>query len=609
MTRRPLMIPSLLALGICLTANGTALAQQDDPDDLATDALAVLRRHCQGCHNGPGSSNPEFAATDIAGMTDYGVLVPGDAEASDIYDYPKSGFMPPRSIRERPTDDEIEAIRAWIEAGAPAFPEAESRDFLPLETVLEAVRDDLDDVDRDDRPFLRYFTLVEVYNDPSLSDEDLRYHRAALSKAINSMSWAPRVVRPRAVDENEVVFAIDLRDYEWDRADVWRILQQAYPYGLEVRTGARDDLNELQEEIAAMTGEPLAMLRADWFVATATRPPLYHEIVYDTVLPDLIARRDVDDPANRKAMTAKDLERFLGIDIRAAFERPRPERIARGAVTDSGVSNQNRMLERLESKFGAYWKSYDFEPLAGLAKLNRFPLGPLNLFPDGEHPFAFQAFIHAGGEIIYNLPNGLQGYLLVDGEDRRIDEGPIPIVSDDQRISGTPAIVNGLSCMACHSQGMIAFRDEVRDNSAISGRPEEFMRRLYPKHEVMDDLIDRDRQRFRQANDQAIGVYFEAGDDEDDKATPILEPIGYVAERYRTRFLDLRSVAAELHFADPDQLIADVGRRRIRQLGLEVLLTEGGKVSRNEWEAVNGLDSLMQELARSTAIYTPLLVR
>ena len=51
--------------------------------------------------------------------------------------------------------------------------------------------------------------------------------------------------------------------------------------------------------------------------------------------------------------------------------------------------------------------------------------------------------------MIFNLPNGLQGYMLADAKDRRLDvPAPVAIVSDRSETSGTPEIVNGLSCMA-----------------------------------------------------------------------------------------------------------------------------------------------------------------
>src|SRR5262249_19257350 len=154
-----------------------------------------------------------------------------------------------------------------------------------------------------------------------------------------------------------------------------------------------------------------------------------------------------------------------------------------------------------------YWKSYDFKPDSGRAKLTRFPLGPLNLFAEGKHPYPKQAFVHAGGEIIFGLPNGLQGYMLVDGKDNRIDEGPIQVVSDALKTSGTPAIVNGVSCMACHKHGMLPLTDTIREGSSVFGEAEEKVRRLYPESKKMNELLDADQRRFLDALDRAVGKF------------------------------------------------------------------------------------------------------
>ena len=107
----------------------------------------------------------------------------------------------------------------------------------------------------------------------------------------------------------------------------------------------------------------------------------------------------------------------------------RRDRLARAGLSRSGVAVQaNRLLERHEAAYGAYWKSYDFRSGAGRGNLVRFPLGPANLFQ--RHPFAEQAFVQDGGEIIFHLPNGLQGYMLVNGKEERINEGPADVVRD-----------------------------------------------------------------------------------------------------------------------------------------------------------------------------------
>ncbi len=96
------------------------------------------------------------------------------------------------------------------------------------------------------------------------------------------------------------------------------------------------------------------------------------------------------------------------------------------------------------------------------------PLGPR--FPGNR--FEDQAFVQAGGEVIFHLPNGLQGYMLARADDTRLD-GPaaIAIVRNHKETSGTPEVVNGLSCIACHKTGMKTFQDEIPNIPPYSPTP------------------------------------------------------------------------------------------------------------------------------------------
>src|SRR4051794_21662962 len=123
--------------------------------------------------------------------------------------------MPPSG--PKPSDEERALIGRWIEVGA-LFPEF-NRAALPLRTerdVLAAIRDHLRRARPRDRPFLRYLSLHNLYNNKNVDESDLRLARAAVAKLINSLSWEPKIVVPRAIDREEVVLAIDLRDFGWD---------------------------------------------------------------------------------------------------------------------------------------------------------------------------------------------------------------------------------------------------------------------------------------------------------------------------------------------------------------------------------------------------------
>lgn len=175
-------------------------------------------------------------------------------------------------------------------------------------------------------------------------------------------------------------------------------------------------------------------------------------------------------------------------------ENLRTRKVWRAGFNGSGVSQNNRLIERHESDLtnGAYWKSYDFGGNDGRKNLFAHPLGP-----KGEN-----AFEHDGGEIIFNLPNGLQAYLLVDAKGQRIDKGPPAIVSDP--VQKDRAVVNGLSCMSCHVAGMIRKQDEVREHveqnrASFTAREVETVQAIYPPAAKFDEFLKEDAARFAEA--------------------------------------------------------------------------------------------------------------
>jgi serine/threonine-protein kinase len=500
--------------------------------------------------------------------------------------------MPPEDEKPRPSKEEVAVLERWVRAGAPAVaPVVAARPFKGHRDVLAALRDHLRKRDRDDRPFQRYFTLTHLHNNPAVGEADLRLYRAALSKVVNSLSWKSGVVVPEAVDGEQTVFAVDLRKLDWDRCHLWAEVLKAYPYGLKFDHDPDQAVRDLAREVYELAGTDLPFVRADWFVATASRPPLYHRLLYETLL-----RLPRD-------MTARDLERKLGVYVADNFKR---DKLARAGFTASGVSGQNRMVERHESPYGAYWKSYDFKSNAGRGNLFRFPLGPAF----AGNPYADQAFVHAGGEIIFNLPNGLQGYLLVNGKDGRIDEGPIEVVSDSLKTSGTAKVVNGISCMACHKHGMISdFKDTVRAGSALLGDARDKVNRLYVKPEAMARLVAEDTGRFVAALGRAAGPFLKAGADRDKDVKDFAEPVGAVARLYLLREVEAAEAAYELGLPDARRLRGAIdSSERLRELGLRPL-SRGGTIKREVWESLSGLISPYQEAAGVLEVGTPKRVR
>ena len=174
--------------------------------------------------------------------------------------------------------------------------------------------------------------------------------------------------------------------------------------------------------------------------------------------------------------TVQELEAELNVDVFDNLLNAPGVRVWRAGFNNSGVSNHNRVVERHTSQHGAYWKSYDF---AG-------SVGTQNIF---VHPLDFT---HDGGEIIFNLPNGLQGYYLVDGNGLRLDEAPISIVSNPA--ASDPTVRNGISCIGCHTEGMKTFEDQVRSVIQSNANPpydKAQALRLYVEQSVMGARVSR----------------------------------------------------------------------------------------------------------------------
>ncbi|MFN7766866.1 MAG: c-type cytochrome domain-containing protein, partial [Planctomycetaceae bacterium] len=161
-------------------------------------ARNMLRTYCHRCHSGPGSEGGDFDLLDVATLTtaaagERPLVAPGNPGGSRLFERIILQEMPPDN-HPKPGADEVAAVWKWVAAGAPAFPKSEHREKLALAKVLGAAVQYANAQEERAQPFLRFFTLHNLYNHPDTTAEDLRLHRAALSKALNSLSRVPEIV-------------------------------------------------------------------------------------------------------------------------------------------------------------------------------------------------------------------------------------------------------------------------------------------------------------------------------------------------------------------------------------------------------------------------------
>jgi hypothetical protein len=448
-------------------------AVSSEKNTLAREAYAILNTHCYPCHgkNGAAEGGLNYIL-DLNRLKERKLVRPGLAEKSRLFRRINNGEMPPEEAEIRPSAAETAIIRKWIDAGAPALAESNPPvAILTPKAELEIIYKDLQNLPERDRRFARYFSIANLSNAGQAGDE-LQTYRVALGKLVNSLSWNRAIILPRPVDPSKLVFYVDIRDYSWNDR-IWGRLLAEYPFGILWEESRISECIEL-------TGGQLTLLRADWFVAHACRTPLYHDILQ---IPD----------------NEKKLADLLRVDV---AENIRQERIARAGFNGSGVSRNNRLLERHESSYGAYWRSYDFVSNSERQNLFAFPLGP-------DSTVKQRGFVSNGGEVIFALPNGLQGFMLLNDKGERLDKAPAQIVSDPRRPDR--AVENGVSCMSCHARGLIPKKDQVRphvEKNLASFDKEEIdtIKAVYPTDDRLIQLFDQDNERYRRAMQQ-IGPF------------------------------------------------------------------------------------------------------
>ena len=601
-------VQKISVIFICCLIAITSYQNVDAQQNLAQEAYAIFEANCLNCHGEHGAFR-EIIIIEHTALIESGTVIPENPEESELYqrliveDTNKQVILPPnKQGDDENTDDQapeedtdqrirmpfeqpalspeaIDTIWQWIAAGAPNWGNTSEggRVFITPQQMLDTIAEHLTSLLPADRVFARYFTMTHLYNAGETTEETRHAYQQGLSKLVNSLSWVPEVIDPQPIDPEKTIFYIDLRDYEWERDPEWEIgtnrwtfIEAQYPYSVEfdapTQTSLREALTTLRQEMDC----EVPFIHTDWFLATASLPPLYYDLLG---LPE----------------TAGELETSLGVDVAENLRNAAGKRVWRAGFDDSEVSNQNRVVERHLSQYGAYWKSYDFTGNTG--KRNIF-----------THPLSFT---HDGSEIIFNLPNGLQAYYLADADGNRLDAAPIDLVSHPD--ASDPTVRNGLSCIGCHTAGIKPFADQVRavirknanppSRGAVQknvASPVDNTRalRLYVTRPVMDALLEEDIERYRDAL-ETIGDVFEE-----------IEPIQRCHEAFQEPVRAAYAAAAVgLETGVFLQKIRDTAS--LQDLGL--LALEDGTMERETW--TSQFSEIVLALGTSKASSTPRVTR
>lgn len=524
---------------------------------IAKRVKQIFEANCVECHSAGASDGGIGDILDLDNLVSQDLVVPGSPKKSPVYVQMKEGKMPPSG---KVGDDDLNTIEKWITGGALTGAVEENRTWVGEAEMQRLCAEDLLAQDESDRSTTRYISLVHLY-DSGTTSKTLDITRQGVAKLLNSLSESKEVKGVEAINAEKTIIRVDISKFGWDE-DKWATLTKPYPYLIVPKEGKA--LGVMQDE----TGSSVPVIRADWFLGTASRPPLYYAML---------------GSGSSLSEFEKRLELTLDKDIL-------DKKVMRAGFDNSTVSKEHRVIERHETEHGSLWRSYEFAPsgapvanpaanaggdvvagqkppettpavgapAAGAAnKKNIFenPLGPLvkvraanadllesliganpllkgalggQLEGTDQAPFGTNAFETDGGEFIYTLPNGMLAFYVVGQTKNRIDEAPVG--------EGEEPIIAGMSCMSCHSRGVIAKDDMVRakasSNTALS-KSLETINALYVEPKIFNAQVTKDSSAYEKLLEKA-GV--------DSKAK---DPVFRIAKPYPLK-ISIEQAAAEL---------------------------------------------------------------
>lgn len=383
---------------------------------LPENVRVMLEENCGSCHGQGAPSDPLRNLFDLTQLLGDGWIVPGSPDTSPLVVALRYGID--EHLPGLGWGDDLETLVQFIDELEPDFARGcgapTPRSFDLLHATLLA---DLEQQEPEARPFMRY--VAAGYDADADCGSAADAHLIALIELVNSLSVAAAVVVPRIIQADVVAFAIDMRDYAWDRpldiegdsapelADAWQsIVADVGSYAVEF---VGPDADELRRQ----TSTAVPILFIDSFVHETLANNSYY---YLTDAPAVVAQ---------------------GVAAFVASVAAAPPVIMRAGAF--GVeSNRDRLVTRLARPGGP----------SLLWMLEELPAGTLRQTPVGA-PFG-------GGKAMFALPNGFWGFALPTYDGSLASELPAGTAG-----SAAPRAKNPVTCLSCHSTGPRGLEDEV----------------------------------------------------------------------------------------------------------------------------------------------------
>lgn len=372
----------------------------------------------------------------------------------------------------------------------------------------------------------QYTRYLSTYN---LAEEESKSLKKTMRFWLNSLTYHSRFTFPLTV--TDTLFFFDIRDYGWTK-EVWEEAAKHDPYFGIFDGGCFTE-----------TGSHIPVMRADFFLAITSIEPFYSKFLG---LPNELEKLKKTIYIQEEGVRALSLNKG-------------------GSVLKSIVALHNRQLERWPTITGYFWLSRDVLTEKD-EKGRKNVLEANNLF---EIDFD-------GGEFIWSLPNGLQGYYLSNKQGKQLKVVPADIAQDTKSPFKDKQVRSGRNCVVCHAQGINSFDDVIS--------------RMIKSNRI--DLLSYDREKAR-----AIEEFYlsELGEriklDQATYVSAVRQATGRAAEENATAY------ASSIFDYVDEEVTVDVAllelgvteewlekTAAITHSGTLAAMLEGIPVSRNAWE-------------------------
>jgi hypothetical protein len=422
---------------------------------------------------------------------------------------------------EKPPDPHLERLRNRL---TPEFPA-----WSP-EQIFERCAEFLATVNDKDRCRIRFFSLAEVPR------QLLPAATSALFKGCNDAARTPITYLPRPVPNTDNrIYWIDLCWFNWS-PQVWENISAEDPYYREpIIPSAAKGLNYLRHETRANP-----VVRGDWWLwyvfdngefinakgAEIFNPKaFYYQLLYANATFDRVVEKKVKEkkvvnyrytdgsvrPHEEEVEVVKKVKtKVKGEAPRTAaefesawlveFDHLKEFPTDKGGLIDqgmSGVAYNNRIVWRVRSKIGIYWRTFDVFRTAGDQDFvqNPFPLK----FDAGEH--------------IFQDERGAQYYFLSDGQGKGVDFANPFLVKGDPSGPHNTVLLTPRSCIHCHDVGILGYRNEMplllREGLKLyaydAGRMER-INQFHLQEQKMRKLIQQDQENYAEFVRECTGL-------------------------------------------------------------------------------------------------------